>query len=247
MAGREQVHRRISVIIPALNEEENIGFALTSVLEGNPFQVVVIDGGSTDRTVDIARSYDGVTVTVSEKRGRSKQMNEGARMCSGDIFLFLHADSTLPDGWSRSLIDAMVSRETVGGCFFIKLSGSRFIYRLTGWMINVRTLLFHSFSGDQAIFVRKDVFDRLGGFPDVPLMEDLIIAKSLRKRGRVAFIRDRVTTSARNWERWGPVKTILLMWYLKILFKAGTDPAVLEPFYKSGRYPPIPLRGKKQA
>jgi rSAM/selenodomain-associated transferase 2 len=239
MAGKAPVNRRISVIIPSLNEEGNLGETLTSVRHGNPFEVVVVDGGSTDKTVEIARSYPGVTITVSKKRGRSKQMNEGARMCSGDIFLFLHADSILPDGWSRSLEDTMEDGDIVGGCYFVKLSSKRFIYRLTGWMINVRTILFQSFSGDQAIFLKSDVFADLGGFPDVPLMEDLMIANSMRKKGKIAFIRQPVTTSSRNWEKWGPVKTIFLMWYMKILFRIGRAPGELATYYRDGKFPPL--------
>ncbi|NIS78366.1 MAG: glycosyltransferase, partial [Deltaproteobacteria bacterium] len=226
----ENMKNRVSVIIPSLNEEENIGEALASVIAGDPFEVVVVDGGSTDRTIEIARSYDGVTVTGAWRRGRAAQMNEGARMCSGDTLLFLHADSTLPGGWSLLLGEKMRDDETIGGCFFVRLSGSRFIYRLIGWLINARTLLFRSFTGDQAMFMRREFFERTGGFPDVPLMEDLMMADRMRRGGRVEFIGKPVKTASRKWERFGPVRTIFLMWYIKSLFRAGRPPKDLAPY-----------------
>lgn len=239
MAGKTHASSRVSVIIPALNEEENIGETLDSALSGNPFEIFVIDGGSTDRTVHVARSYPAVTVIISEERGRSAQMNRGAEVCNGDVILFLHADTTLPDGWLPALSRVMEKRKTAGGCFFVRLSGIGVIYRFIERMINVKTLVLNSFSGDQAIFVKKDLFASVGGFPPVPIMEDLIFADKLRKLGKPAVIRKPVTTSARNWERWGPIKTIFLMWYMKILFRLGRDPGELAPHYRWGTFPPL--------
>ncbi len=235
----ETVKKRVSVIIPSLNEEESIGKTLASVIAGDPFEVVVVDGGSTDRTIEIARARPGVTVTKGGRRGRAAQMNEGAKMCSGDTLLFLHADSTLPGGWPFLLGKKMRDAETVGGCFFVRLSGSRFIYRLIGWMINARTLLFRSFTGDQAMFMRREFFESTGGFPDVPLMEDLMMADRMRRGGKVAFIGKPVITSSRKWERWGPVRTIFLMWYIKTLFRTGRSPEKLAPYYREGEFPPL--------
>lgn len=230
---------RISVIIPSLNEEKTIATTIQSALNGSPFEVVVIDGRSTDKTVKVASAFPGARVVLAEKRGRSHQMNLGAQMCTGDVYLFLHADSVLPDGWSRRLKSTINTGDVIGGCYCVRLSNRGFIYRLIGWMINARTLLFKSFSGDQAIFMSRGVFSTIGGFPDVPLMEDLIIAGKMRKAGKVAIIRKPVTTSARNWEKWGPVRTIFLMWYLKIQFRMGKAPEELAPYYRDGKFPPL--------
>ncbi|RMG59971.1 MAG: glycosyltransferase, partial [Deltaproteobacteria bacterium] len=179
------------------------------MLEGDPFEVIVVDGGSRDRTREIAEKEKGVTLIASEKPGRALQMNEGARASSGDVLLFLHADTLLPRGWKEKILEALERNpDSPGGAFLVALSGDKLIYRITGAMINVRTLLFRSFTGDQGIFVRREFFRSAGGFPDVPIMEDLMLSDAMRPHGPV-ILRKKVVTSARRWEDWGPVRTIL--------------------------------------
>jgi len=224
---------RLTVIIPVLNEERAIAGAVGGAARVEPCEIIVVDGGSADRTAEIVR--DGPARLVLSARGRAMQMNEGARRAEGDVLLFLHADTTLPGTARRDLEGCMADPGCVGGRFDIRLDSTRPLLRVVGRMISLRSRFTKVATGEQAIFVRRAVFERLGGFPEVPIMEDVAFCRALKKEGRIACLRSRVVSSARRWERNGPVRTILLMWALKLLFLAGVPPATLKRLYSEAR------------
>jgi len=223
----------ISVIIPVLNEEKNIAVTLQSLARFAPFQIIVVDGGSTDRTAGICQQF-GVKVMVSA-RGRAQQMNSGAKAASGDILLFLHADTTLPNSAFDDIRLALGDSRYVGGRFDVELDGEHWMLKVIGAMINYRSRLSKVSTGDQAIFVRRFVFEQIGGYPDIPLMEDVAFCRTLRRTGEIACLKSRVTTSARRWEIDGVWRTILRMWALKLLYLAGVSPNRLKQYYADAR------------
>jgi len=224
---------RVSVIIPALNEEKNIRTTLEALKPIAPYEVVVADGGSTDRTREICQSL-GTTV-LSSPRGRGRQMNEGARRASGDVLLFLHADSRLPPTALDDVCTALSDPQYVGGRFDVELDKDRWMLRVVGRLISLRSRLTKVATGDQAIFVRREVFESIGGYPDIPLMEDVALSRALKRAGRVACLRSRVITSARRWQMEGLWRTIVKMWTLKLLYLMGVSPLRLKRFYGDAR------------
>jgi rSAM/selenodomain-associated transferase 2 len=224
---------RISAIIPVLNEENSIASVLRALKHLGADQVIVVDGGSTDRTREICEQAE-VNVLVSP-RGRAKQMNQGARNATGEILLFLHADTRLPASGLEDVRSALRDSRTMGGRFDVRLDDDRRIFKIIGNMINLRSRLTKMATGDQAIFVRREVFEKLGGFPDLPLMEDIAFSRMLKKRGRIACLRSRVVTSARRWETGGVWRTIFKMWILRLLYLAKVSPFRLKRFYDDAR------------
>jgi rSAM/selenodomain-associated transferase 2 len=223
----------ISVIIPVLNEEKNIAATLQSLARFAPFEIIVVDGGSTDRTAEICQQF-GVKVMASA-RGRARQMNSGANAASGDILLFLHADTTLPNSAFDDIRLALGDSRFVGGRFDVELAGEHWMLKVIGAMINYRSRLSKVSTGDQAIFVRRFVFEQIGGYPDIPLMEDVAFGRMLRRTGEIACLKSRVMTSARRWEIDGVWRTILRMWALKLLYLAGVPPNRLKQYYADAR------------
>jgi rSAM/selenodomain-associated transferase 2 len=223
----------ISVIVPVLNEEKTIAATLRALAPLAPHEIIVVDGGSGDRTAEICRSL-GVKILSSE-RGRARQMNCGARQASGEALLFLHADTRLPQSALADIATALVDPRCPGGRFDVELEGSHPMLKLVGALINYRSRVTKVGTGDQAIFVRREVFERLGGYPDIPLMEDIALCRALKPLGGVACLRSRVVTSARRWESDGVWRTILRMWTLKFLYLAGVPPARLKQFYADTR------------
>ncbi len=224
---------QISVIVPVLNEEKSIGATLAALQVLAPYEITVVDGGSGDRTAEIARQ-SGVTVLSSE-RGRARQMNRGARQARGDVLLFLHADTSLPASAFADINTAMADPRYVGGRFDVELDGSHWLLPVVARMISYRSRISKVGTGDQALFVRREVFARMGGFPDIPLMEDIAFCRALKRLGGVACLRSRVITSARRWEVDGVWRTIFRMWTLKLLYFAGVSPLRLKQFYADTR------------
>ena len=224
---------RVSVIIPVLDEEKTIASTVNNVRSLGPEEVLVVDGGSTDRTREISEQA-GATVFLGP-RGRACQMNRGAQEATGDVFLFLHADTQLPVSAFDDVKLALKDPEFVGGRFDVKLDGNRWSLRVVGTMINFRSRLTKVATGDQAIFVRRRVFEELGGFPDIPLMEDIAFCSALKRKGKVACLRSRVITSARRWEVEGVWRTVVRMWTLKLLYLIGVSPMKLRQYYADTR------------
>lgn len=227
------VAMNISVIIPVLDEEKTIAATLGALSAHQPHEIIVVDGGSRDRSREISQQL-GAQIFTSEP-GRGRQMNFGARCATGDVLLFLHADTRLPDSAFKDIVDALSDARCLGGRFDVELEGSHWLLKFIGALINYRSRATKVGTGDQAIFVRRAVFAQLGGYPDIPLMEDIALCRALKRLGRVACLRSRVVTSARRWERDGVWRTILRMWTLKLLYLAGVSPARLKQFYADTR------------
>ena len=223
----------ISVIIPVLNEEKTIAATLHALVPLQPHEIVVVDGGSDDRTGEISRQLGAKVLTA--ERGRARQMNYGARHATGEVLLFLHADTRLPVSALRDITSALDDTRCDGGRFDVELEGGHWMLKIVGALINYRSRATKVGTGDQAIFVRREVFTRMGGYPDIPLMEDIVLCRALKRLGRVACLRSRVVTSARRWESDGIWRTIFRMWTLKFLYLAGVSPARLKQFYADTR------------
>jgi len=189
-----------------------------------------VDGGSADDTARVAQRFPRVRV-IASARGRARQMNVGARRAGGDILLFLHADTRLPDGALPAIATVLRDPRVVGGRFDVRFDSSRPVFRMIAFFMNLRSRLSGICTGDQAIFVRREVFEALGGYPDVPLMEDIELSRRLKRRGKIVALRLRVVTSARKWEREGAFRTIVLMWTLRLLYAIGVSPARLHGWY----------------
>lgn len=221
----------LSVVIPALNEAANLARLLPDLLAREPgVEVIVVDGGSNDGSHDVVWRLPAVR-WLPGPRGRARQMNAGAGASTGAVLLFLHADTRLPDGAIAAIDAALADPAVVGGRFDVRLDSPRMLLAVVGWMMNLRSRLSGISTGDQAIFVRRAVFDEMRGYADIPLMEDVELTQRLKRRGRVAALRLRVTTSARKWEQEGVLRTIVLMWLLRLLYALGVSPARLHRWY----------------
>jgi rSAM/selenodomain-associated transferase 2 len=190
----------------------------------------VVDGGSRDGTRELGARHPGVR-WLEAPRGRARQMNAGARAARGDVLLFLHADTRLPAGAGDAVRAALADARVVAGRFDVAFDTTRPIMRLTAALMNLRSRWTGISTGDQALFVRRDIFEALGGFADIPLMEDIQLTRRLKRCGRQAALRLRVTTSARKWQTEGAVRTIFLMWTLRLLYAGGVSPAWLQGWY----------------
>lgn len=223
--------RQISIIIPALNEAASLPATLTALqsLRRAGHEVIVADGGSTDGTAALAQPW--ADQVIHGPRGRAVQMNAGAQAARGAVLLFLHADTRLPDLADR-LIDEGLTRSGRGwGRFDVRLSGAHPLLRAVELLMNARSRLTHIATGDQAMFVRRDWFEAVGGFPAIPLMEDIALSRALKRRGPPLCLRARVVTSSRRWEQHGVLRTILLMWRLRLAYTLGADPRRLARRY----------------
>ena len=214
--------------MPVLNETAGIVAALEALapLRAAGHQVIVADGGSEDGTVELARPLcDRVVIAP---RGRASQMNAGAQEARGDALLFLHADTRCPPDVARAIEQAMKSH--LWGRFDVEIEGTHPLLKVISWSMNLRSRLTGIATGDQAIFVRRDAF---AGFPAIALMEDVAFSRAMKRRGAApACLRSRVRTSGRRWESRGVLRTVLLMWRLRLAYALGADPAHLAEKYR---------------
>jgi rSAM/selenodomain-associated transferase 2 len=224
---------RLSVIVPTLDEEATIASTLAHARRPGDVELVIVDGGSRDETVHVARPL--ADRVLDAPRGRAAQMNAGAAAARGAVLLFLHADTRLPDDYPALVADALAPADVVGGRFDIRLDAPGLAYRVIERLIGLRSRLTGVATGDQAIFVRRDAFVRVGGYPAIPLMEDIALCRALKRAGRMAALRDVVVTSARRWQRDGLVRTVALMWTLRLAYYAGVSPARLARAYRDAR------------
>lgn len=221
-----------SIIIPVLNEADTLPVLLRRLQAWRSprCEIIVVDGGSVDGTAQ--RSAGLADRIVPAPPGRARQMNRGAAHARGEVLWFVHAD-TCPPADGPACIATAIGRRGWGR-FNVRLNTSATLLKVVAWMMNWRSRLTGIATGDQALFVRRDWFDRVGGFPDIPLMEDIAMSRALKRLGRPACLRATVRTSARRWERGGVGRTILLMWRLRLAYFFGADPATLAARYRGG-------------
>lgn len=223
--------KRLSIIIPTLDEAARIVATLESLgdLRRRGHEVIVADGGSRDATAALAR--DLADQVVCSPAGRAEQMNAGARAAAGDVLLFLHADSRLPAEADRLLLQGLAAGGLAWGRFDVQIAGTHPLLRLVESMMNLRSRLTRICTGDQGIFVRREAFAAIGGYPRQELMEDIAISVRLRRLSAPLCLRERCLTSARRWESEGVLRTIVLMWWLRLQYALGAAPARLARSY----------------
>ena len=221
----------LSIIVPVLDEEAGIASTLQALepLRARGVEVIVVDGASRDRTVAIATPL--CTKLIAASRGRASQMNAGAAAARGQVLLFLHADTRLPESADRLVLEGLAASRRAWGRFDVRIEGDHPLFPVIAAMMNLRSRLTGIATGDQAIFVLRDTFAAVGGFPAIPLMEDIALSRRLKRLGQPLCLAARASTSGRRWEKHGVVRTVLLMWRLRLAFFFGAEPATLARIY----------------
>jgi rSAM/selenodomain-associated transferase 2 len=232
---------KFSVIIPTLNEEKTIQFCLLALQPlRNDCEIIIADGDSVDNTKILALPL--VDKVMASAKGRAKQMNNGASYATGDILIFLHADTRLPEN-ALPLIQQKISSTSQWGRFDIQLSGNSFMLKVIAQMMNWRSRLTGIATGDQVIFVMREAFEKAGQYPESNLMEDIALCKALKKISPPICLKDKVISSGRRWEHNGIYRTILLMWSLRLRYFFGTDPQTLAFLYANSVFTQFKLSG----
>ena len=221
----------LSIVMPTLDEFDALGGGRADLvaLRDQGHEIIVVDGGSTDGTTTAARSF--ATRVVGSSAGRARQMNAGAALAKGGVLLFLHADTLLPWQATQAITDEMARTRAVWGRFDVRLSGGGWALRVIEFFMNWRSRLTGIATGDQALFIDRAVFESIGGYPEIELMEDVAMSNRLKRITPPACLRLRAGTSSRRWERNGIVRTVLLMWRLRLAYALGAKPARLARIY----------------
>jgi rSAM/selenodomain-associated transferase 2 len=221
----------LSIIIPVLNEAATIVAALEALapLRARGSEIIVVDGGSGDDTAALAKPF--ADFVIASARGRAVQMNAGAGVARGDVLLFLHADTRLPQDAERLILDGLARSKRAWGRFDVAIEGAHPLLPVIAATMNLRSRLTGISTGDQAMFVTREAFDSVGGFPEIVLMEDITFARNLKRVSRPLCLSARVTTSGRRWEQHGVLRTMLLMWRLRLAYFLGAKPDVLAKRY----------------
>jgi len=222
---------RIAIVIPTLNEGASIKDTLSSLQTWRQrgHQIILVDGGSSDATLSNAEHF--VDLSLQSPKGRALQMNMGAEHADADVLLFLHADTRLKQGSDQLIIDSM-SKDKLWGRFNVSFSSDRLIFKVIAYFMNLRSCITSIATGDQAIFVEKQLFDQVGRFPAQPLMEDVQLSILLKGHCRALCLKETVITSSRRWQQQGVVKTILQMWLLRSAYFIGVPAERLKHWYK---------------
>jgi rSAM/selenodomain-associated transferase 2 len=222
---------RLSIVVPVLDEAAGIAAHLAALapLRGGGAEVIVVDGGSTDGTREIAGALADRVIVAP--RGRAAQMNAGAALAAGDVLLFLHADTTLPPPADGLIAAALQRTGRAWGRFDVAIVGHHPLLPVVARLMNLRSRATGIATGDQAIFVTRQAFEEVGGYPDLPLMEDIVLSRALKRISRPVCLPERVTTSGRRWESRGVLRTIVTMWRLRLAFFLGASPRALALAY----------------
>ncbi len=222
---------KLSIVMPVLNEADDIEAALKAlqIYRVRGVEIVVVDGASSDGTADMARGR--ADRVISGLRGRGMQMNAGAVEARGDVLLFLHADTQLPANADRLVLDGLKRSGRQWGRFNVRISGGGLL-RLVAFAMNLRSRLTGICTGDQAMFMTRAAFEQAGGFPPIALMEDIQMSKRLKRYGRPLRLSARVITSGRRWQKNGTLRTVLMMWSLRLRYFFGADPDKLARAYR---------------
>jgi rSAM/selenodomain-associated transferase 2 len=226
---------RLSIIVPTLDEASGIreGLERLQPLRATGHEVIVVDGGSTDRTVALATPLADRVLAAA--RGRANQMNAGAKVARGAWLLFLHADTRLPESAERLFEDCILASDRQWGRFDGAIEGRHWLLPVVAALLNLRSRLTGIATGDQAMFVSRETFLAVQGFPPLPLMEDISLSRALKAISRPLCLREKVVTSGRRWESQGVWRTILLMWWLRLRYLLGASPERLARVYGIGR------------
>lgn len=219
----------LSIIVPTLQEEHGIASRIAHLKHAEEVEVVVCDGGSSDDTVAQAQKH--ADWVLSSPRGRARQMNLGARHARGEYLLFLHADCSLNRGFSNVIFETLADPRVIAGCFQMRIEANRYSYRLIERAASARVKCLGLIYGDQGLFLRKDDFHRLGGFPKLDFMEDLFFSRALSKQGILKVANFPIHVSPRRWQRHGVIRQSLRNWTLTALALAGVHPDRLARFY----------------
>jgi rSAM/selenodomain-associated transferase 2 len=223
--------KKISIIVPVFNETHCIVKTLNSLLglRQAGHELIVVDGGSTDDTIETARPMCDVVITAP--KGRASQMNAGVTGSSGDILWFVHADTCIQDSVVQIMLELAEHSRVCWGRFNVRLSGQATAFRVIEYFMNLRSRFTGIATGDQAIFMHRRLYEQIGGYPDIAIMEDVAICKALKKISRPLCFSQRVITDSRRWERNGVLRTILLMWRLRLAYALGVNPGKLAKLY----------------
>lgn len=226
---------RISIVVPTFNEAQGVAAALAALgpLRARGHEVIVVDGGSSDGTPVLAR--DAADRVISAPRSRASQMNAGAMLARGNVLVFLHADTYLPEDTDALILRGLAASGRAWGRFDVRIEGESPFLPVIAFCMNLRSRATGIASGDQAIFVLRDAFERVGRFPSLALMEDLALSRSLKRISPPLCLARKAVTSGRRWERNGVLRTVLLMWWLRLGFFFGASPARLARFYDRER------------
>ena len=223
----------ISIIIPTLNEEEVLGRTLTRLQDKKNCEVIVVDGGSSDATLALAQKAG--CRTISSPKGRGRQMNLGAAEAKGEVLLFLHADTLLPEEFPGLILDAITRPAVAAGAFSLAIDSPSKSLAAIAYLANLRSRFLHLPYGDQALFTSRSMFNAIGGFPEMEIMEDFVFIQTIKKEGKIVILPERATTSARRWQNMGIIRTTLINQLIVCGHSLGVPPVMLAGWYRRMR------------